>query len=81
MTFSRTGQTIYYRGLTLQKGGGLSGNFFDADTRDEYWVSGVKRRGSNAHPEERGVRIEIDPDAMEEYARIRDPRARKKAPE
>jgi hypothetical protein len=69
--FSRTGQTIYYRGRSLQKGQGISSNFFDVETGEEYWVSGVKQRGSNAHPAERGVAIEIDPDAAEAYAAIR----------
>ena len=71
VTFSKTGQTIYYRGRTLQKGSGVSGNFFDTESGEEYWVSGVKRRGSNAHPAERGVSIEIDPDALEEYRATR----------
>lgn len=69
--FSRSGQTIYYRGRSLQKGQGVSSNFFDVETREEYWVSGVKQRGSNAHPAERGVAIAIDPDAAEAYAAIR----------
>lgn len=71
VSFSKTGQTIYYRGLTLQKGSGVSGNFFDTASGDEYWVSGVKRRGSNAHPAESGVDIEIDKDALAEYRAIR----------
>jgi len=69
--FSRSGQTVYYRGRALQKGQGIRGNFFDADTGEEYWVSGVKQRGSNAHPGERGVAIEIDPDAAEAYQALR----------
>lgn len=42
VTFSKTGQTVYYSGLELGKikGGGISGNFFDPATGDEYWVSG-----------------------------------------
>ena len=71
VSFSKTGQTIYYRGRALQKGSGVSGNFFDVESGEEYWVSGVKRRGSNAHPQERGVSIEVDPDAMDEYRAIR----------
>jgi hypothetical protein len=72
VTFSRSGQTIYYRGRTLQRlaGGGVSGNYFDAETREEYWVSGVKRRGSNAHPT-RSVTILVDEDAVEEFERIK----------
>ena len=71
VSFSKTAQTVYYRGRTLQKGGGVSGNFFDVESGEEYWVSGVKRRGSNAHPAEQGVRIEVDPDASDEYRAIR----------
>ena len=71
VSFSKTGQTIYYRGLTLQKGSGISGNFFDVESGEEYWVSGVKRRGSNAHPAERGVSIEVDSDALQEYQSMR----------
>jgi len=67
VTFSKTGQTVYYRGRTLQKGNGVSGNFFDVESGEEYWVSGVKKRGSNAHSGERATSIEIDPDAMDAY--------------
>jgi hypothetical protein len=71
VSFSKTGQTVYYRGRTLQKGSGISGNFLDAESGEEYWVSGVKRRGSNAHPAEQGVSIEVDPDALDKYRSIR----------
>ncbi len=73
VSFSKTGQTVYYRGRTLQRGGGVSGNFFDVESGEEYWVSGVKQRGSNTHPVERGIRVEVDPDAVEEYEAIRSP--------
>jgi hypothetical protein len=73
VTFSKFGQTVYYRGreLTKAKGGGIRGNFFDAVTREEFWVSGVKKRGSNAHPAERGVGVIIDDYAQAEYQTIR----------
>ncbi len=69
--FSRSGQSVYYRGKILQrlKGGGIQGNFFDAASGEEYWVSGVKRRGSNAHWAQ-SVRVVIDADAREAYARL-----------
>lgn len=70
--FSKTGQTIYYRGLILQKGNMIRGNFFDVITGEEYWVSGVKKRGSNSHPAERSIEIAIDPDALAEYQKLRD---------
>jgi hypothetical protein len=42
----------------------------DAETREEYWVSGVKQRGSNTHWAEH-VAIEIDPDALDAYRELR----------
>lgn len=71
VSFSRTGQTVYYRDLALQRGAGASGNFFDAATGEEYWVSGVKQRGSNAHWAEAAVSVEVDPDALEAYRALR----------
>jgi len=73
VTFSKTGQTVYYRGRSLKKatGGGIRGNFFDTETGEEYWVSGVKKRGSNAHWAESNVSVEIDADALEEYRALR----------
>lgn len=70
--FSKTGRSVYYRGLTLSaaKGGGVSGNFICIETGDEFWVSGIKKRGSNAHPAESVVPV-IDEDANEEYERLR----------
>jgi hypothetical protein len=75
VTFSKSAQTVYYPGreLTKVKGRGVRGNFVDAATGEEFWVSGVKKRGSNAHPAERGVAILIDDDAQAEYQAIRSP--------
>jgi len=68
VTFSKTGRTIYYRGRSLAraKGGGTLGNYFCEDSGTEYWVSGVKKRGSNAHWAE-PVSVFVDEDAAEEY--------------
>ncbi len=64
---------MYYRGRSLKKatGGGIRGNFFDTETGEEYWVSGVKKRGSNTHWAESNIAVEIDPDALEEYRALR----------
>ena len=48
---SRSGRTIYFNGRALQastSGGGV-GNHYDLETREKYWVSGVKRSESNRH--------------------------------
>jgi hypothetical protein len=72
VTFSKTGLSVHYRGRTLvrSKGGGIRGNFFDETTGEEYWVSGVKTRGSNAHWAE-SASVQVDDDARKEYVRIR----------
>jgi len=70
--FSKSGKTVYYRGRVLKRaaGGGVRGNHFDEETGEEYWISGVKKRGSNTHWAE-STSVEIDDDAREEYKRIR----------
>jgi hypothetical protein len=72
VTFSRTGLSVHYRGRTFKrsKGQGIRGNYYDEATGEEYWISGVKTRGSNAHWAE-SVQIEVDTDARDEYRRLR----------
>ena len=72
VTFSKTGRTIYYRDLELKrlKGGGWAGNYYGEATGQEYWVSGVKKRGSNVHWAE-SVSVHVDEDAQSEYEAIR----------
>lgn len=53
----------------LSGGGGDGGNHFDAETGEEWWVSGVKKNRQDRHPAGTGV-VDIDDDAVEEYARI-----------
>lgn len=67
-SFSRTYQTVYYQGRTLHRAGSekLRGNFFDAATGEEYWVSGPKKRGGDAHWAEK-VAVFIDEDVRAEY--------------
>jgi hypothetical protein len=77
VSFSKTGQTLYYGGKTFQ---GLKGmadmhskrrtarreNYFDVETGEQYWISGPRKDGADhLHGEARSV--EIDPDVAEEY--------------
>jgi hypothetical protein len=68
VTFSKSGRSIFYRGRELGrlKGRGVSGNYFDVDTGQEFWVSGVKKSGSNRHWA-RSAPVEIDDDVRIEY--------------
>jgi hypothetical protein len=73
VTFSKSGRSVYYRGRSLgrMKGGGISGNYIDADTGEEFWISGVKQKGSNVHPAEQGITVAVDEDASEALEQLR----------
>jgi hypothetical protein len=66
VTFSKTGKSIYYRGQHFKslKGSGFKANYFDAETGEEYWVSGCKKDGTDALY---STTVEIDDDVKEEY--------------
>jgi hypothetical protein len=72
-TPSRSGRSVFYAGLELLKvkGGRHGGNHVDVASGDAFWVSGVKRRGSNVHPAERGIAVVVDDDALEAFAQLR----------
>lgn len=68
--FSKTGQTIYFNGSVYQKGGrGSAGNHYDIETGNGYWISGVKKNGTDRHRFGKGL-IEIDESVIEEYLKI-----------
>lgn len=71
VTFSKTGRSVRYRGKRYQRinGGGVAGNYFDAESGDEYWISGVKKTGTNRHWAGGGSVI-IDKDAEAEYNKL-----------
>ncbi len=65
---SRSGQTLYFGDKALRKGGGqlISGNYLDVSNGDEYWVSGVKKRGGDRLGTGSG-NIGIEGSAVPEY--------------
>src|SRR5215475_9404432 len=71
VTFSKTGKSVFYRGRSLLRANGPAANYIDESTREEYWVSGVKRRGSNVHPAERRITVVVDEDALSAYQLLR----------
>jgi hypothetical protein len=68
VTFSKTGETLYYRGKSFQslKGDGFKANYYDVETLEEYWISGPKKRGGDSLYAT-NVATEIDDDVREEY--------------
>jgi len=63
--FSKSWQTAYFKGRTLQRWRSFDGNFVDVDTDEEFWLSGPKRDRSDARYG-RGL-PEVDPDVADEY--------------
>jgi hypothetical protein len=67
--FSKTWQTAYWHGKTLRRWPGMfDANFFDAATREGYWLSGPHRdrrdtRYSNVLPD-------VDEDVRQDYERF-----------
>lgn len=69
--FSKSGKTLYYKGLKFQslKGNGFKANYFEVDSGDEYWISGPRKdQNDRLYGGNRGV--EIDEDVYKEYQAI-----------
>jgi hypothetical protein len=69
--FSKSGRTIYFNGKAFKslKGDGISGNFYDLETGDEYWISGVKKNGEDRHWAGSG-KVMIGESVIEEYLKL-----------
>ncbi|MEM1160419.1 MAG: 1-deoxy-D-xylulose-5-phosphate synthase [Pseudomonadota bacterium] len=66
--FSKSGKTLYYRGLTFQrlKGSGFKANYFETGSGDQFWISGPRKdRNNRLYGGNRGV--VVDDDARAEY--------------
>lgn len=46
---SSSGKTIYFNDMALKRGQGIDSNHFNIENGDKYWISGVKKRGTNRH--------------------------------
>lgn len=66
VTFKKSGKSLYYNGRRFYSlnGRGFKANYADAETREEYWISGCKKRGGDRLYS--GI-VEIDDDVLEEY--------------
>ena len=69
--FSKSGKTLYYKGLKFQslKGAGFKANFFETQSGDHYWISGPRKDENNRlYGGNSGVLV--DEDVREEYAAL-----------
>src|SRR5258708_33590237 len=67
--FSKTGKSVYFNGLSFSKGNRSGGNYYDIINGEYYWISGIKKRGTNRHWAGYG-KIKIDKNAISEYLEI-----------
>lgn len=67
--YSKSGQTIYFNGNVYRKSKGFSSNYFDIESGNGFWISGVKKNGNDRHKFGKGI-IEIDQSIVEEYLKI-----------
>ena len=66
---SKTGKTIYFNNHAFQKCQGIQGNYYDIETGEEYWISGIKRNGQDRHGAG-GGKVIIDRKCVDEYLSI-----------
>jgi hypothetical protein len=66
VTFNKTGKSVYYkvRRFTTLTGRGFKANYYDGETREQYWISGCKKDGTDALY---STIVEVDEDVREEY--------------
>ena len=67
--FSKTGQTTYFNGQAF-KGNG-HGSCFDIETKESYWITGVKKDGQNRHWAGKG-KIMIDKLLVDDYLKLKE---------
>lgn len=67
--YSKSGQSIYFNNKVFKRGSGISGNYYDIETMNEYWISGVKKDGTDRHWAGNG-KIMIDKSTLAEYLQI-----------
>lgn len=69
VTFSKTGQSVTYRGRTFQKlgGRGFKANYFDVETGDHFWISGPRKDGADRLYPASSAPVEVDDDVADEY--------------
>jgi hypothetical protein len=65
--FSKSGKTIYFNGKAFRGNG--HGSAYDIETRDLYWISGIKKNMRDRHWAGSGF-IMIDKTIIDEYMKM-----------
>ena len=71
VSFSKSGKTLYFDGKAFQRIGSdrMSGNYYEIQSGDEYWISGVKKNQSDRHVYGNG-KIYVEKRALADYLKI-----------
>lgn len=67
--FSKSGRTLYFNGKAFKNLNALGregGNYYDIKSNDEYWISGIKKDGTDRHWSG-GGKISIDRNILNLY--------------
>lgn len=69
--FSKSGRTLYFDDKAFQSlnGTGIGANFYDIETGDEYWISGVKKNQQDRYWAGNGI-INVDDRIVDDYKKI-----------
>ena len=68
---SQSGKTLHFNDHAFQKASEGKGWYYDIETGERYWISGVKKNGMDRHWAGSGYgRIQLARDAVEEYLSI-----------
>ena len=68
--FNRSWKTCYFNGRIFKKEHSMGSNFFDLQSGEDFWISGLKKRGSNRHWAGSG-KIQIDKNVVNEYLNLK----------
>lgn len=71
VSFSKSGKTLYFDGKAFQRIGSdrMMGNFYEIQSGDEYWISGVKKNQSDRHIYGNG-KIYVERRVLSDYLKI-----------
>jgi hypothetical protein len=71
VSFSKSGKTVYFDGKAFQRIGSdrMMGNFYEIQSGDEYWISGVKKNQSDRHIYGNG-KIYVERRVLSDYLKI-----------
>jgi len=67
VVFSKSGKTLYFNGKAFQRI--QKGNFYDIETGEEYWISGVKKNMKDRHTCGNG-KIMVEKRILNDYLKI-----------